>query len=286
MTPASTRPSPARSCRRQFLRAAGVTLALPLLDCFRTARYAAARPRRRSAAWSASARRWACIRPISSRRRPARTTSSTPYLEVLKDFRSDFTVISGLCASRRRLEPRFHLQLSDRAPHPERGPAFATRSRWTSSRPSTSAGRRAFPACRCRPKGPACPGPAAARWCRRSSIRRACSPGCSSKAGPTKSRPRPGGCRTAGASSTRSATRPENAAGLGSAIAKSSTSTSPASASWSSAWHATRSGPRQPKPKVDGQAAAGQSQRGRPDRPDPAAVRPRSTWPCRPIRPG
>ena len=60
---------------------------------------------------------------LLSRRRRARTTNSTPYLEVLKDFRSDFTVVSGLSHARHepRLRPSGVGQLPDR--RAGRGPA-------------------------------------------------------------------------------------------------------------------------------------------------------------------
>jgi Protein of unknown function (DUF1552) len=83
--------------RRRVLRAAGVSLALPCLDAFAPARAAGApdaKPRRRMV----------CIcTPLGLHPEyffPEKTGKDyelTPYLEVLKDFRGDFTVVSGLC---------------------------------------------------------------------------------------------------------------------------------------------------------------------------------------------
>src|SRR6476619_7789223 len=81
--------------RRQVLRSAGVALALPCLDVFSSARAAgiAAQPRRRMV----------CIcAPLGLRpdnffpEKSGRDYEFTPYLELLKDYRDDFTVISGL----------------------------------------------------------------------------------------------------------------------------------------------------------------------------------------------
>ncbi|HEV3257201.1 MAG TPA: DUF1552 domain-containing protein [Gemmataceae bacterium] len=82
-------------CRRNFLRAAGVSLALPWLD--------ALAPARALAAAAAPRRRMVCIctplglhPPHFFPERAGRNYPLTPYLEVLKDFRDDFTVLSGL----------------------------------------------------------------------------------------------------------------------------------------------------------------------------------------------
>lgn len=80
--------------RRHFLRAAGVSLALPCLDAFSPARAAdAERPRRRMV----------CIcTPLGLHpdnfipAAAGRDYTLTPYLESLQEFRDDFTVISGL----------------------------------------------------------------------------------------------------------------------------------------------------------------------------------------------
>jgi hypothetical protein len=79
--------------RRYFLRASGVALALPCLDAFSSARAADAQPRRRMV----------CIcTPLGLNpdnfipKQAGKDFSLTPYLETIKDYRDDFTVISGL----------------------------------------------------------------------------------------------------------------------------------------------------------------------------------------------
>jgi hypothetical protein len=82
-------------CRRNFLRSAGVSLALPWLDALAPTRVfgAAAKP----------PRRMVCVctplglhPPNFFPQKAGREYALTPYLEVVKDFRDDFTVISGL----------------------------------------------------------------------------------------------------------------------------------------------------------------------------------------------
>jgi hypothetical protein len=80
--------------RRYFLQAAGVSLALPLLDRFAPSA---------SAAESGPRRRMVCIcmplglhAPNFIPERSGPDYELTPYLELLKDYRNDFTVISGL----------------------------------------------------------------------------------------------------------------------------------------------------------------------------------------------
>lgn len=80
--------------RRTFLRATGVSLALPWLDAF-----ALAPPKTKHQ----TPRRMVCIctplglhPPFFFPEKPGKDYEITPYLEVLKDFRSDFTVVSGL----------------------------------------------------------------------------------------------------------------------------------------------------------------------------------------------
>src|SRR5215210_6702869 len=79
--------------RRHFLKAAGVSLALPWLDVFSQGQGQAAPPRRRMV----------CIctplglhPPDFFPERTGRDYETTPYLEVLRDFRADTTVVSGL----------------------------------------------------------------------------------------------------------------------------------------------------------------------------------------------
>ncbi len=81
--------------RRQFLRAAGVSLALPCLDAFSSARAAAdaGAPRRRMVCICTPLGLYA---PHFFPERAGKEYELTPYLELLKDYRADFTVISGL----------------------------------------------------------------------------------------------------------------------------------------------------------------------------------------------
>ncbi len=94
--------------RRTFLRAAGVSLALPCLDAFAPVR--AAGP-------VAVRRRMVCVcTPLGLHPEyffPAKAGKDyelTPYLEVFKDFRSEFTVVSGL--SHAGMSPGFAHQAS------------------------------------------------------------------------------------------------------------------------------------------------------------------------------
>ena len=109
--------------RRTLLRAAGIGLALPVLDVFI--------PSRVRAATEAVPRRLVCINtPLGLH--PANFFPTTtgeeykpsPYLEVLREFRGDFTVISGL--SHPDVGPNHDSNLSflTAAPHPERRAGF------------------------------------------------------------------------------------------------------------------------------------------------------------------
>ncbi len=110
--------------RRTFLRAAGVGLALPLLD--------ALAPRRARADATASVpRRMVCINtPLGLHpdfffpATAGRDYELSPYLEVLQEFRDDFTVISGL--SHPDVGPSHDSNQSflTAAPHPERRAGF------------------------------------------------------------------------------------------------------------------------------------------------------------------
>jgi hypothetical protein len=77
--------------RRHFLRAAGVSLALPWLETFAPA--TPAKPRRRMVCICTPLGRHP---PFFFPEKAGKDYALTPYLEVLKDFRDDFTVISGL----------------------------------------------------------------------------------------------------------------------------------------------------------------------------------------------
>ncbi len=111
--------------RRTFLRAAGVTLALPLLDLF------AAGAGRARGADAAIPRRMVCINtplglhpPFFFPQQAGRDYELSPYLEVLKEFRDEFTVYSGL--SHPDIGPSHDSNLSflTAAPHPERRAGF------------------------------------------------------------------------------------------------------------------------------------------------------------------
>ncbi len=95
--------------RRRFLRSAGVSLALPWLDAFA--------PSRASAADAKPKRRMVCIcAPLGfypSHFLPdkaGKDYESTPYHDVLKDFRDDYTILSGL--SHAGMSPGFAHQAS------------------------------------------------------------------------------------------------------------------------------------------------------------------------------
>jgi hypothetical protein len=107
--------------RRTFLRATGVSLALPWLDALAPARaLATGRPRR-----------MVCINtplglhpPFFFPQKVGKDYELTPYLEVLKDFQNDFTVVSGL--SHPEVGPSHDSNFSflTGAPHPERRAGF------------------------------------------------------------------------------------------------------------------------------------------------------------------
>jgi hypothetical protein len=85
---------PATFSRRTFLRGAGVTLALPLLEAMTPLRAQAA---------AQSPRRMVCINTTLGLHTPnlfpsvaGKDYALTPYLEPLAEFRRDFTVFSGL----------------------------------------------------------------------------------------------------------------------------------------------------------------------------------------------
>src|SRR5579864_6112784 len=78
--------------RRHFLRAAGGSLALPWLDAFAVP--GRSKPRQRMVCLCAPlGLHPAYLFPEKA----GRDYEATPYLEILKDFREDFTIVSGLC---------------------------------------------------------------------------------------------------------------------------------------------------------------------------------------------
>lgn len=84
-----------RFSRRRLLQAAGVSLALPCLDIFQSASAASggAGPRRRMVCICAPL---GFYPPNFFPEKAGAEYESTPYLELLQDYRRDFTVISGL----------------------------------------------------------------------------------------------------------------------------------------------------------------------------------------------
>ena len=82
--------------RRSILKGAGVTLALPLLDAmnpvFGKASKLSSSPKRFVAMNAALGFHGPSLFP----EKEGKDYKSTPYLEILDDFRSDFTLFSGL----------------------------------------------------------------------------------------------------------------------------------------------------------------------------------------------
>src|SRR6185437_6879982 len=81
--------------RRTFLRAAGVSMALPFLDSML--------PRAEGQEAAAAPRRMICIcgsfgvyAPYFFPKTGGRNYDSTPYMDILREHREDYTVISGL----------------------------------------------------------------------------------------------------------------------------------------------------------------------------------------------
>jgi hypothetical protein len=106
--------------RRTFLRAAGVSLALPWLES-----HAAAAPATKIA------RRMVCINaPLGFHpeyffpKSAGKDYESTPYLDVLKDFRDDFTPISGLTHPDIGPSHDSNYSFLTAAPHPEQRAGF------------------------------------------------------------------------------------------------------------------------------------------------------------------
>src|SRR5688500_10409570 len=109
--------------RRTLLRAAGVSLALPLLQSLM--------PRRARAAEAAAPRRMVCIctplglhAPHLFPQTPGEDYELTPYLEILKEHRDDFTLISGLLHPEVESGHDSIFSFLTAAPHPERRAGF------------------------------------------------------------------------------------------------------------------------------------------------------------------
>jgi hypothetical protein len=109
--------------RRHFLRAAGVSLALPWLDALapRRALGAAAKPRRRMILMCTPL---GLHTPHLYPEKPGKDYTLTPYLEVLKDLRDDFTVMSGLAHPDVGSSHDSIFSFLTAAPHPERRAGF------------------------------------------------------------------------------------------------------------------------------------------------------------------
>ena len=95
--------------RRRFLRAAGVSLALPWLDAFAAANDTPGAGARR--------RRMVCMctplglhPPSFFPEKAGAEYALSPYLELIKEFRGDFTVMSGLS----------HPEVAERVDHQDR----------------------------------------------------------------------------------------------------------------------------------------------------------------------
>jgi hypothetical protein len=106
--------------RRSFLRAAGVSLALPWLESFAPAAPATKIPRR-----------MVCIctplglhPPFFFPKEAGKDYESTPYLDVLKEFRGDYTVISGLAHPDVGASHDSMFSFLTAAPHPEQRAGF------------------------------------------------------------------------------------------------------------------------------------------------------------------
>jgi uncharacterized protein DUF1552 len=100
--------------RRHFLRAAGVSLALPWLDAL--AYSPAARPPRRMVSICTPLGLHA---PFLFPQQAGRDYQLTPYLDVLRDFRNDFTIISGLAHPEVGSSHDSIYSFLTAAPHPE-----------------------------------------------------------------------------------------------------------------------------------------------------------------------
>jgi Protein of unknown function (DUF1552) len=101
--------------RRTFLRAAGVSLALPWLDALAPAQPAAPPPRRMVCICTPLGLHPAYFFP----ERAGRDYGLTPYLEPLREFRNDFTVLSGLAHPEVGSSHDSIYSFLTAAPHPE-----------------------------------------------------------------------------------------------------------------------------------------------------------------------
>lgn len=109
--------------RRKFLKAAGISLALPYFDIFT--------PRHANAGTASVPRRIICIcTPLGLHpqnffpTKPGKDYELTPYLDVLKEHREDFTVMSGLAHPEIENSHDSIFSFLTAAPHPERRAGF------------------------------------------------------------------------------------------------------------------------------------------------------------------
>ena len=106
--------------RRTFLRAAGVSLALPLLEAHARGGPAARAPRRMVCVNTPMGLHPAAFFPETA----GKDYALSPYLEVVGEFREDFTVISGLSHPDVGASHDSNYSLLTGAPHPERRAGF------------------------------------------------------------------------------------------------------------------------------------------------------------------
>ena len=106
--------------RRTFLRAAGVSLALPCLDALAPAKPAAAIPRRMVCICTPLGLHPAAFFPQQT----GRDYTLTPYLEPFRELRNDMTVISGLAHPEVGSSHDSIYSFLTAAPHPERRGGF------------------------------------------------------------------------------------------------------------------------------------------------------------------
>jgi hypothetical protein len=106
--------------RRHFLRATGVSLALPWLDAFAPAQAQAQVPRRMVCICTPLGLHPANFFPQQT----GRDYTLTPYLEPFREIRNDFTVISGLAHPEVGSSHDSIYSFLTAAPHPERRGGF------------------------------------------------------------------------------------------------------------------------------------------------------------------
>ena len=168
--------------RRTFLRGAGVALALPWLESLAPAKALGEVPRRMVAIETNQG-----ILPQEFfPKEPGKDYPLTPYLEILKDFRDDFTVFSGVSHPQVDGFHQAEKSFLTAAPHPGSAAFRNTISPPRSS--ATAPGSRRFRSSSARSGTAACPIPAAASSFRPSTAPRSCTNGCSSRARRRRSR--------------------------------------------------------------------------------------------------